>query len=39
VSASNHRKTACNDNVCLKVIKPELVYETIRPELEKINAE
>ena len=37
VSASNHRKTACKDNVCLKVIKPEDVFEIIRPELEKIN--
>jgi ADP-heptose:LPS heptosyltransferase len=39
VSASNHRKTACKDNVCLKVIKPEYVFKIIRPELEKINAE
>lgn len=39
VSASNHRKTACRDNVCLKVIKPERVLEIIRPELEKINAQ
>ncbi len=35
VSASNHRKTACKDNVCLKVIKPEYVFEIIEPELEK----
>lgn len=39
VSASNHRKTACRDNVCLKVIKPLQVFKTIRPELEKINAQ
>jgi ADP-heptose:LPS heptosyltransferase len=39
VSAANHRKTACTDNVCLKVIKPLQVYETIQPELEKINAQ
>ncbi|HQG64970.1 MAG TPA: glycosyltransferase family 9 protein [Smithella sp.] len=39
VSASNHRKTACKDNVCLKVIKPDDVFEVIRPELEKINQE
>jgi len=38
VSASNHRKTACIDNVCLKVIKPAQVFKTIQPELEKINA-
>lgn len=34
VSASNHRKTACQDNVCLQVIKPETVFETITPVLE-----
>ena len=39
VSASNHRKTACKDNVCLKVIKPDDVFEVIRPELERINQE
>lgn len=39
VSASNHRKTACIDNVCLKVIKPAQVFKTIQPELEKINAQ
>ena len=37
VSASNHRKTACKDNVCLKVIKPDYVFEIIRLELDKIN--
>ncbi len=39
VSASNHRKTACSDNVCLKVIKPSQVFKTILPELEKINVQ
>jgi ADP-heptose:LPS heptosyltransferase len=39
VSASNHRKTACSDNVCLKVIKPLQVFKTIQPELEKINVQ
>jgi ADP-heptose:LPS heptosyltransferase len=39
VSASNHRKTACSDNVCLKVIKPLQVFKTIQPELENINAQ
>jgi len=39
VSAANHRKTACSDNVCLKVIKPLRVFKTIQPELEKINAQ
>jgi len=37
VSASNHRKTACTDNVCLKVIKPDYVFDIICPELEKID--
>jgi ADP-heptose:LPS heptosyltransferase len=39
VSASNHRKTACMDNVCLQVIKPDHVFTAILPNLEKINAE
>jgi ADP-heptose:LPS heptosyltransferase len=39
VSAANHRKTACKDNVCLQVIKPLQVFEVIRPYLENINAE
>jgi ADP-heptose:LPS heptosyltransferase len=39
VSAANHRKTACTDNVCLKVIKPAQVFEIIKTELEKINAQ
>jgi ADP-heptose:LPS heptosyltransferase len=39
VSASNHRKTACLDNVCLQVIKPDHVFTAILPNLEKINAE
>ena len=34
VSASNHRKTPCEDNVCLQVIKPEFVFETIQATLE-----
>jgi ADP-heptose:LPS heptosyltransferase len=34
VSASNHRKTPCEDNVCLQVITVEQVYDTIRPTLE-----
>ena len=39
VSAANHRKTACMDNVCLQVIKPDQVFSVILPNLEKINAE
>jgi len=38
VSAANHRKTACKDNVCLKVITPQHVFGVIKPEIEKINA-
>lgn len=34
VSAANHRKTPCSDNVCLQVITVEQVYETIRPALD-----
>lgn len=33
VSASNHRKTPCTDNVCLQVISVQHVYETIQPTL------
>ncbi|MFU8837775.1 MAG: glycosyltransferase family 9 protein [Thiohalomonadaceae bacterium] len=33
VSASNHRKTPCHDNVCLQAISVEQVYETILPTL------
>jgi len=39
VSASNHRKTACKDNVCLQVIEPSFVFETITSNLEQINAQ
>ncbi len=35
VSAANHRKTPCRDNVCLQVIQPEQVFDTLRPVLEK----
>jgi ADP-heptose:LPS heptosyltransferase len=37
VSAANHRKTACKDNICLKVIKPSQVFGIIQPDLESIN--
>lgn len=30
VSAYNHRKTPCNDNQCLKVLKPEMVYDMVK---------
>lgn len=35
VSASNHRKTACTDNVCLKVITVDQVFNLISPLLAK----
>ena len=35
VSAANHRKTPCTDNVCLKVIKPEMVLEKMRDALKE----
>lgn len=38
VSAANHRETACKDNVCLQVIKPEKVFAIIRNTIGKINA-
>ncbi len=34
VSASNHRKTPCIDNVCLQVITVEQVFDTVKPVLE-----
>jgi ADP-heptose:LPS heptosyltransferase len=38
VSAANHRKTACQDNICLQVIDPAQVFKAITPDLEQINA-
>jgi ADP-heptose:LPS heptosyltransferase len=34
VAATNHRKTPCRDNVCLKIITPEHVYGLVRPVLQ-----
>ncbi len=34
VSASNHRKTACSDNVCLQAITVDRVFSTIQPLLQ-----
>jgi ADP-heptose:LPS heptosyltransferase len=34
VSASNHRKTACSDNVCLQAITVERVFSAIQPLLQ-----
>ncbi|NTV13184.1 MAG: glycosyltransferase family 9 protein [Desulfobulbaceae bacterium] len=33
VSATNHRKTPCRDNVCLQVITPEMVFAQLQPFL------
>ena len=38
VSAANHRKTPCTDNVCLQVIKPDAVLEQLRAALKKTHA-
>jgi ADP-heptose:LPS heptosyltransferase len=37
VSAYNHRKTPCQDNQCLKTLKPTQVYEIIKDSLEPAN--
>jgi ADP-heptose:LPS heptosyltransferase len=34
VSAVNHRKSPCKDNVCLKIITPERVLEIVQEEFE-----
>lgn len=34
VSASNHRKSACNDNVCMQVLSVESVYSILEPCLQ-----
>ncbi|MDH3974478.1 MAG: glycosyltransferase family 9 protein [Deltaproteobacteria bacterium] len=35
VSAWNHRKTACTDNQCLKMISPEMVMKEIKKRYKK----
>jgi len=37
VTAANHRKTVCNDNVCLKAVTPEQVFETIKSSLDALR--
>ncbi len=34
VSAGNHRKTPCTDNVCLQVISVDEVYDILKPALQ-----
>ena len=38
VSASNHRKTPCSDNVCIQVITPDWVFNTMKPMLDDIKS-
>ena len=35
VSAANHRKSACDDNQCVKVILPDYVYGVLKKELDR----
>ena len=37
VSASNHRKTPCSDNQCIKVITPDWVFNTLKFKLDELN--
>lgn len=34
VSASNHRKTACKDPVCMALLAPELVFQAVEKQIE-----
>jgi ADP-heptose:LPS heptosyltransferase len=36
VAATNHRQTPCTDNICLKVIDPEWVYDLVKPLLQSV---
>ncbi|MDF1877629.1 glycosyltransferase family 9 protein [Sulfurimonas sp. SAG-AH-194-L11] len=37
VSASNHRKTPCSDNQCIKIITPEWVFNTLKFKLDALS--
>lgn len=37
VSASNHRKTPCTDNQCIKVITPDWVFNTLKFKLDELT--
>lgn len=37
VSASNHRKTPCNDNQCIKIITPDWVFNTLKLKLDALT--
>jgi ADP-heptose:LPS heptosyltransferase len=38
VSASNHRKTPCSDNQCIKIITPDWVFNTLKFKLDELNS-
>lgn len=38
VSAANHRKTPCDDNVCMQSIKPDIVLQRLCSELDAAAA-
>ena len=38
VSASNHRKTPCIDNQCIKIITPDWVFNTLKFKLDALNS-
>ena len=37
VTAANHRKSACDDNVCLQIITSEQVFNTLLPALDAVD--
>jgi len=37
VSASNHRKTPCSDNQCIKIITPDWVFDTLKFKLDELT--
>ena len=37
VSAANHRETPCQNNVCLQVLTPSLVYRLVKPYLRSVE--
>jgi ADP-heptose:LPS heptosyltransferase len=38
VSASNHRKTPCTDNQCIKIITPDWVFNTLKFKLDELSS-
>ena len=38
VSAANHRKTPCTDNQCIRVITPDLVFNTLKFKLDELDS-